>query len=157
MVVRMTSSKITKLVIEKSKEVLLDHLPQILEDSLHDLVEEEVQARRSDFLTKTLENISKKHQIPLEILLYDVPGNEQRCRGKKRSRDGHDVRCMFNATQGGYCKFHQGQCEAIEKRRFPNANTNMHTHGPEQMNVSGCPGCASSNGLIDLHRLMFNE
>jgi hypothetical protein len=153
--VRMPSSKITKLVIEKSKEVLLEHLPQILEDSLHDLVEEEVQARRSDFLTKTLENISKKHQIPLEILLYDVPGNEQRCRGKKRSRDGHDVRCTFNATRGGYCKFHQGQCESIENRRL--LNTNMHTHGPEQMNVPGCPGCASSNGLIDLHRLMFNE
>ena len=153
------NNRITRLVIEKSKKVLLEQLPKLLEDDLNDiiqdLVEEEVQERRTELLTRTLENISKKHQIPLEILLYDVPGNEQKCRGKKRTRDGRDVRGTFNATHGGYCKFHQGQCESIESRRL--SSMNLHTHGPEQINVPGCPGCASSNGLIDLHRIMFNE
>ena len=73
------NNRITRLVIEKSKKVLLEQLPKLLEDDLNDiiqdLVEKEVQERRTELLTRTLENISKKHQIPLEILLYDVPGN----------------------------------------------------------------------------------
>lgn len=153
------NNKITKLVIEKSRQVLLEHLPNILEDELqfvvHHLVEEEIQKRRSELLTETLENISKKHQIPLDVLLYDIPGDDVKCRGTKRTRDGREVRCSFNATRGGYCKFHQGQGQSIQSRRLEDGNT--HTHGPDRINVPGCPGCAATNGLIDLQRIMFNE
>ena len=67
--------KITKLV----NQILVDHLPSYgLNELVAEFVEEEVQTK----LTQTLENVSKKYQIPMDILLHDIPGlsEEQRCR-----------------------------------------------------------------------------
>ena len=108
-------------------------------------------------MSKTLENISKKHQIPLELLLRDVAdiSGVDRCRGKKMMKDGKgEVRCKFKAGENGYCKYHHQQGEKIKPRCLPSLQ--LHNHGPEKMNVPGCPGC-EQKGLIELSRLLSNE
>ena len=154
-------TRLTKVVIEKTKEILLRQLPGEIEHELNEivceLVEEGVETYHTEQLSKTLENISKKHQIPLELLLRDIPqiSGEERCRGKKKSKDeSGDFRCKFKAGENGYCKFHQQQGEKIKPRQLPSQQ--LHNHGPEKMNVPGCPGC-EQKGLIDLGRLLFNE
>jgi hypothetical protein len=152
-----TKTRLTKLVVDKAKDVLLRQLPDELEHELNEviceLVEESVETYHTQQLNTILENISKKHQIPLELLLRDIPqiSAEERCRGKRK--DG-ESRCKFKATENGYCKFHHQQGEKIKQRQLPSLQ--LHNHGPEKMNVPGCPGC-EQKGLIDLSRLLFNE
>lgn len=143
-------AKITKLV----NQVLVDHIGSYgLNELVAEFVEEEVQTK----LTQTLENISKKHQIPLDILLHDIPrlSDEHRCRGHKTKRDGSTVRCGFKAVHNGYCKFHENQGSEIESRRLGDT-VNGHSHGPELMNVPGCPACERGRkGLIELSALLL--
>jgi|TARA_R110001592_G_scaffold207559_1_gene458459 hypothetical protein len=145
--------RISKVV----SQILSDHLPAYgLNEIVAEFVEEEVQGK----LTQVLESISKKHQIPLDILLHDVPGlrDDQRCRGYKTTKDGSRVRCSFKASQNGYCKFHEHQGDNIESRRLSSGGANGHNHGPERMNVAGCPACERGRkGLIDLNTLVFNQ
>lgn len=149
-------ARLTKLVINKTKDILLSQLPGEIETDLNeivcDLVQEGIEAYHSEQMSKTLENISKKHQIPLELLLRDVSGvtDTERCRGKKNG----GIRCKFKAGENGYCKYHHQQGEKIKPRCLPNLQ--LHNHGPEKMNVPGCPGC-ERKGLIDLSRLFSNE
>ena len=153
--------RLTKLVIEKAKEILLTHLPSEIEKDLNeivcDLVQDGIDTYHSEQMSKTLENISKKHQIPLELLLRDVAdiSGVDRCRGKKMMKDGKtEVRCKFKAGENGYCKYHHQQGEKIKPRCLPSLQ--LHNHGPEKMNVPGCPGC-EQKGLIELSRLLSNE
>ena len=140
-------AKITKLV----NQVLVDHLGSYkLDEIITEFVEDEVQTK----LTQTLENISKKHQIPLEILLHDIPGlsDEQRCRGHKAK----GVRCTFKAVHNGYCKFHEHQGRDLESRRL--TDPNQHNHRPGEWNVPGCPACERGRrGLRDLNTLLYNQ
>jgi hypothetical protein len=154
-------ARLTKLVINKTKDILLSQLPSEIETELNeivcDLVQEGIEAYHSEQMSKTLENISKKHQIPLELLLRDVPGvgDTDRCKGKKTLKDGSgEIRCKFKASENGYCKYHHQQGEKIKQRCLPNLQ--LHNHGPEKMNVPGCPGC-ERKGLIELSRLFANE
>ena len=64
----------------------------------------------------------------------------------------------FKASQNGYCKFHEHQGDNIESRRLSSGGANGHNHGPERMNVAGCPACERGRkGLIDLNTLVFNQ
>ena len=110
------------------------------------LFEEELHDRVNSIITEYAETISKKHGIPLEQVLKYIPENytSNICRGTKSN--GH--RCTFRASRDGYCRHHETQAERLTKRSF--STSNLHNHGPEQMFVRGCPGCESSNGLIDL-------
>ena len=154
-------SRVTKLVIEKTREIILEQLPNRLENDLNELicefVEDGVDSYYNEQLNQTLENISKKHQIPLELLLRDIPqiNGGDRCRGKKRGRDGGgEVRCSFKAGENGYCKYHKQQGEKVQPRCLPSLQ--LHNHGSEKMFVRGCPGC-EQKGLIGLSRLFSNE
>ena len=93
------------------------------------------------------EKISKKHGIPLEQLLKDIPESYTitTCKGSKNNGQ----RCGFKAFENGYCKHHASQGQRICKRSFSSTGS-IHNHGPEMMFVRGCPGCEASNGLIDL-------
>ena len=149
-------ARLTKLVIEKAKQILISQLPSEIETDLNEFVcvlfQEGFEAYHSEQMSKTLENISKKHQIPLELLLRDIPdiNGAERCRGKKNG----EIRCKFKASENGYCKYHHQQGEKIKQRCLPNLQ--LHNHGPEKMNVPGCPGC-ERKGLIELSRLFANE
>jgi hypothetical protein len=124
-----------------------------LHTKLLELFEEEVNERVSTLLGEYAETISKKHAVPLDILLRDIPvvANVSLCKGMKTN--GH--RCLFRASDSGYCRHHAVQGSKIKMRSL--SSSNLHTHGPEKMYVTGCPGCDNSKGLIDLGSILSNE
>jgi hypothetical protein len=151
----MTSkSKITKIVVENIRHLIYEQLPDLIDDAItehiYNMVDEEVNNNYNERLNKKLEEISKIHAIPLDLLLRDIPesNNHAMCKGVKTCKDGSKQRCAFRAVDDGYCKFHKAQGEKIKKRELPSRDS--HTHGPEQMFVRGCPGCEIKNELIDL-------
>ena len=117
-----------------------------LYEKITKLVNEELEDRVNSILNEYAEKISKKHAIPLELLLKDIPESYTStiCKGTKT--DGH--RCTFKAGMNGYCRHHKAQGDRLCQRSV--SNSSLHNHGPDQMFVRGCPGCESSNGLIDL-------
>ena len=121
-----------------------------LSQKIIQLVDEELEDRVNTILNEYAETISKKHAISLELLLKDIPTTfvSTVCKGTKS--DGH--RCTFRSVNGGYCGKHKTQGERVCQRIF--TSSSLHTHGPEQMFVLGCPGCRSSNELIDLNTIV---
>jgi len=109
-------------------------------------MDEEIEERINVVVNEYAEKISKKHAIPLEHLLKDIPESYTitTCKGTKNNGQ----RCGFKAAANGYCRHHKAQGERLCQRTM--SNSSLHNHGPEQMFVRGCPGCESSNGLIDL-------
>lgn len=123
--------------------------------SLHEkvtlLIEEEIQDRVNSIITEYAKTISKKHAVPLELLLRDVPDTytSSICKGTKSNGD----RCTFRVVEHGYCRHHKSQGERICPRTL--SSSSLHNHGPGQMFVRGCPGCESANnGLIDLNTII---
>jgi hypothetical protein len=109
--------RISKVV----SQILSDHLPAYgLNEIVAEFVEEEVQGK----LTQVLESISKKHQIPLDILLHDVPGlkDDQRCRGVQDD-EGRESGQMFvqgfakRVLQVSRTSGRQHRIKAFEQRR----------------------------------------
>ena len=121
-----------------------------LSQKIIQLVDEELEDRVNTILNEYAETISKKHAIPLDLLLKDIPTTfvSTVCKGTKS--DGH--RCTFRSVDGGYCRHHKSQGDRISQRSF--SSSSLHNHGPEQMFVRGCPGCHSSNELIDLNTIL---
>jgi hypothetical protein len=117
-----------------------------LHEKITQMVDEELEERVNAILNEYALTISKKHAIPLELLLKDIPGSfvSTTCKGTKS--DGR--RCTFKAIHSGYCGKHKSQGERVCHRVL--SSSSLHNHGPEQMFVRGCPGCASSKELIDL-------
>lgn len=110
------------------------------------LVDDELEDRVGVIINEYASNISKKYGISLDLLLRDIPESytSMTCKGTKSN--GH--RCNFKASDNGYCRHHRSQGDRITVRSI--SSSSLHTHGPEQMFVRGCPGCESSNELIDL-------
>ena len=121
-----------------------------LHEKITQIVDEELEERVNAILNEYALKISKKHAIPLELLLKDIPTSfvTTTCKGTKS--DGH--RCAFKAIHNGYCRKHKSQGERICQRVM--SSSNLHNHGPEQMFVKGCPGCESSKELIDLNTII---
>ena len=121
-----------------------------LSQKIIQLVDEELEDRVNTILNEYAEAISKKHAIPLELLLKDIPKTfvSTVCKGTKS--DGH--RCTFKALAGGYCRHHTAQGQRICQRSF--SSSSLHNHGPDQMFVRGCPGCQTSKELIDLNTIL---
>lgn len=150
--------KITKIVSDNIKKLVSEHLPQLIEEAvnecIYEVVDDEVSKYTDEKVSSTLENISKVHGIPLDLLLRDMPTSDKIgiCKGVRGSK-----RCIFKGTHDGYCKFHKAQGERIKKRELPSVN--LHTHGTDKMFVKGCPGCecSGSKELIDLGSLFINE
>ena len=110
------------------------------------LVEEELEHRLNCILNDYAETLSKKHGIALDILLKDLPDTytSTTCKGAK----ANGQRCTFKGIHNGYCSRHAAQGARICHRVSSSAS--LHNHGPEKMFVRGCPGCDSSNELIEL-------
>ena len=117
-------------------------------EKLVKLFDEEVDEQRTLALNDYAEVISKKHAIPLELFLKDIPKSctSTICRGTKSSGD----RCTFRGVYNGYCRHHKAQGERICQRSL--SSSSLHNHGPEQMFVRNCPGC--NNGLIELNTII---
>ena len=122
-----------------------------LHDKITKLFEEELEDRVNSIITEYAEKISKKHAIPLELLLKDIPESYTStiCRGTKSNGD----RCAFKSVSNGYCRHHKSQGDRICQRVL--STSSLHNHGSEQMFVRGCPGCESANnGLIELNTII---
>jgi hypothetical protein len=115
-------------------------------DKVVKLMDEELEERINNVVNDFAIKISKKHGIPLEQLLKDIPDSYTitTCKGTKNNGQ----RCGFKAFENGYCRHHSQQGQRICQQSFPNST--LHNHGPDKMFVKGCPGCEFSNGLIDL-------
>ena len=118
-----------------------------LYDNVVKLMDEALEERINVVVNEYAEKISKKHGIPLEQLLKDIPESYTitTCKGTKNSGQ----RCGFKAFENGYCRHHASQGHRVCQRSFSSTGS-IHNHGPEIMFVRGCPGCEASNGLIDL-------
>jgi|TARA_B110000238_G_scaffold135697_1_gene146104 hypothetical protein len=118
----------------------------LLTERITKLVDDELEDRVSLIINDYAMKISKKYGISLDLLLRDIPESytSMTCKGTK----SNGQRCGFKAGSNGYCRHHKVQGERICQRIF--ATTSNHNHGPETMFVKGCPGCESSNELIDL-------
>lgn len=125
----------------------------ILHEKIAELIDEELNERMNVLLNEYAVKISKKHAIPLDLLLRDIPTTVgvSLCKGTKSNGE----RCMFRGLCGGYCRHHVAQGEKIKHRTL--SSSNIHTHGPERMYVIGCPGCENSKELIDLGSIINNE
>lgn len=125
----------------------------ILHDKIAELIDEELNERTNVLLNEYAVKISKKHAIPLDLLLRDIPETVgvTLCKGTKSNGE----RCMFKGTCDGYCRHHVTQGQKIKHRTL--SSSNIHTHGPERMYVKGCPGCENSKELIDLGSIISNE
>lgn len=118
-----------------------------LYDNVVKLMDEALEERINVVVNEYAEKISKKHGIPLEQLLKDIPESYTitTCKGTKNNGQ----RCGFKAFENGYCRHHASQGHRVCQRVFSSTGS-IHNHGPEMMFVRGCPGCEASNGLIDL-------
>ena len=117
-----------------------------LTERITKLVDDELEDRVSLIINVYAMKISKKYGISLDLLLRDIPESytSMTCKGTK----SNGQRCGFKAGDDGYCRHHICQGKRITVRSI--SSSELHTHGPEQMFVRGCPGCESSNELIDL-------
>jgi Zn finger protein HypA/HybF involved in hydrogenase expression len=117
-----------------------------LHEKITQLIDEELEDRVNAIINEYALSISKKHAIPLELLLKDIPTSYTStiCKGTK----ANGQRCVFKCVENGYCRHHLTQCQKITQRSI--SNSSLHNHGPEKMFDPECPGCQSSNGLIDL-------
>jgi len=117
-----------------------------LHDKIIQIVDEELEERVNLIINEYALTISKKHAIPLELLLKDIPTSfvSTTCKGTKSS----GIRCTFKAIHNGYCGKHRNQGERVCHRTW--SSSSLHNHGPEHMFVRGCPGCEVSKELIDL-------
>jgi hypothetical protein len=124
-----------------------------IQDRLIELIDEDLNQRLNLIMNDYVTIISKKHGIPMELLLRDVPTTSSisLCRGIK----SNGQRCTFNGQYDGYCKHHQHQGKKIQQRNLPSLN--KHTHGAEIMFSKDCPECVKSKGLIDLDSILCNE
>ncbi len=123
-------------------------------DKVVQLFEEEMDMRMKTVLEEYATHISKKHGVSLELLLRDIPSKYVGvlCKGHKNCGE----KCTFRAVDNGYCRHHMIQFERIRERTIL-PPVSLHTHGPEQMYVRGCPACESSKELIDLSTVWSNE
>jgi hypothetical protein len=155
-----SKDRISKIVADGVKKLVVEELPGRIEDAInehiYEMVEDEVSKYTEYKLSMTLENVSKTHGIPLDLLLRDVPETNKSggCKGTKTTVEG-TKRCSFRAVHEGYCRYHKAQGDRIKRRHLPSKN--LHNHGPDQMYVSGCPGCEKSNSFLDLSKLVCEE
>lgn len=133
----MSMRKFLKVLTDKINEY--EEIEQTLENYINERVEERMGPRLKEITIKIVEEIHKKHQIPLKFIVRELPELEI-CRGVITKRNGEQKCCQFKPNRGSnFCRHHINGGEILEQRELP--NTIQHTHGDDIMYVEGCPGC----------------
>lgn len=129
-----------------------------MEAQIAKLIEEEVERRLEDRLTKVLEHISKTYDVSMKQLLRDTSTlkvDDKTCLGLTSKK----TRCKLKQHQNGYCKHHQDQRpRQIQSFESVAAITltemkSQHTHPSTILWKEGCPACkkkASKPLMIDI-------
>ena len=122
-------------------------------EKIMETVDEVLNERLVSMMNEYVDIISKKHGISIDLLLKDIPETFSGtiCKGAKT--DGR--RCTCRGIHQGYCRHHAVQ--GTHLKHMPISRNHSHNHSPELMYVKDCPGCNSSNELIDLGTMIGNE
>ncbi len=115
-----------------------------MEAQIAKLIEEEVQRRVEERLTKVLEHISKTYDVSMKQLLKDTSTLkvvDNTCLGLTSKK----TRCKLRQHQHGYCKHHQDQRPRQIQQSVSVSDMSMvksqHNHPASILWKDGCPGC----------------
>jgi len=119
-------------------------------ETITKLIEQEVENRVQDALTRYAKFISETHQISLALLLRDIPIllnlnittpiTTQTCLGVTAK----GTRCTCNGKFAGYCAKHQNQCKRIQPIKLIQSGL-LHNHGVPPLFSDTCPACIASS------------
>lgn len=120
-------------------------------DRITEIIEEEIERRVNERVTKLLEYISDKWDISLALLTKNTLELSLETKIKvtqctsvhKKTKK----RCKNRAKDNGFCHLHQGQ--AIEKKHTEHIETEKHTHTLPPFFLKGCPVCDKANRFRD--------
>ena len=120
-------------------------------DNLNRVFNDEVEKACHERMLIYVQSISTIHNIPLKLLLRDMPNPGGYCLGIKKGGQP----CTRRASQDGFCLSHATSAELHEP---VNVNTNIvrHNHAFPPLFKLGCPACelSSSNQFRDLRQMM---
>ncbi len=124
----------------------------VLSQAINDALEQEIENRVNERITKILEVISKKYDITLSRLLKDLSSMEKTsstyCCGLTRT----GKRCQKSGKYDGYCKSHMSQKpdrRVTRSTSSPPKVTQQHTHSIPPLFMKGCAACeASHHGVL---------
>ena len=124
----------------------------VLSPAFEKALDDEIEARVNERITKVLEIISKNYKIKYSRLLSDLAIVEAEmsssainCHGITKSGQ----RCQRPGKYNGYCKNHASQRPEVRntggggRARSPPA-TNQHTHTLPPLFMKGCPACENN-------------
>lgn len=125
-----------------------------MEARISQMIEEEVERRVNERLTKVLEYISQTYDVSMKQLMKDtatIKPQTEMCLGltAKNKRCGNKA---CRKANNGYCARHQNQKPQVVRTVSTTTLQNPHNHPPSQLFVKGCPGCerrSRTNLLID--------
>lgn len=119
----------------------------VLSPAFEQALEQEIETRVNERITKILETISKNYRIKYERLLGDLAlvenGSTSMCCGVTKS----GKRCQRAGTNNGYCKNHVSQRPEVRVTRSSAAAGSpkkTHTHSLPPLFMKGCPACESN-------------
>lgn len=119
----------------------------MMSEAILKAIEDEITNQVNAKLSKYIERVSKRHGIPLKLLLEDVSVlkdmKDSQCKGVVKGGS----RCKRRGAHGGYCGWHQNQKK--EPKVLPPAAVEQvvkHTHPVgKPMFLKGCPACDRPN------------
>ena len=117
----------------------------VLSPAFEKALEDEIEARVNERITKILETISKNYRIKYERLLGDlslIDKSTTMCCGVTKS----GKRCQRAGTNNGYCKNHVTQKPEVRVTRSSSVASpkKQHTHTLPPLFLKGCPACESN-------------
>lgn len=121
------------------------------------LIDQEVKRKVNNKITKYIEKISKRHGIPLRLLLEDLTTPDSEPESSEKGIQCLGVvkggkRCKRTGTQSGYCWWHadQKRIKHAVCSPCPSVPQVKHTHSLPPLFLAGCPACERNNKLQNL-------
>lgn len=137
----------------------------MFEKAISVLLEQEVEKRMNERVTKYIDYVSKTYDVSMKLLLRDwkdIDGLEVEVKrepvkaGQCCGINTNEKRCAFKGKYGGYCSKHRDQRPVVQViKTTNNLNKLQHNHTIPPMFSKDCPACNKKNGssqnlLIDI-------
>jgi len=110
-----------------------------ISENLARVFEDEVEKVCHERMLLYARSVSTIHNIPLKLLLRDLPNPGGYCMGIKRGGEP----CTRKASHDGYCATHVAAPKLHEPVTM--GATIRHNHAFPPMYKAGCPACETSN------------
>ena len=130
----------------------------MFEKAISALLEQEVEKRMNERVTKYIDYVSKTYDVSMKLLLRDwkdIDGLEVKVQTEEKVKSGqccginsvNQKRCSFKGKFGGYCSKHRDQKPSIPVIKTSNSSGNLqHNHTIPPMFSKECPACQKKNG-----------